>query len=115
MYLAAEGVPDTTTPLKFRRRLETHDLCKGLYAAINPNLTAHGLLLREDTLLDDTLITAPSSTKNKETQRNRYPSIEKQSEIVALERKIDLQIAPEHGQIKSTAEFNGPSFIRCKC
>jgi len=68
--LAAEGVPDATTLLKFRRRLETHDLCKGLFAAINADLTARGLLLREGTLVDATLIAAPSSTKNQEKQRD---------------------------------------------
>jgi IS5 family transposase len=68
--LAAEGVPDATTLLKFRRLLETHDLCKGLFAAINADLTARGLLLREGTLVDATLIAAPSSTKNEKKQRD---------------------------------------------
>ena len=68
--LVAEGVPDATTLLKFRRLLETHDLCKGLFAAINADLTARGLLLREGTLVDATLIAAPSSTKNKDKQRD---------------------------------------------
>ena len=68
--LAADGVPDATTLLKFRRLLETHDLCKGLFAAINTDLTARGLLLREGTLVDATLIAAPSSTKNQEKKRD---------------------------------------------
>ncbi|HZI33639.1 MAG TPA: IS5 family transposase [Candidatus Binatia bacterium] len=68
--LSAEGVPDATTLLKFRRLLETHDLCKGLFAAINADLTARGLLLREGTLVDATLIAAPPSTKNQEKQRD---------------------------------------------
>jgi IS5 family transposase len=68
--LAGEGVPDATTLLKFRRLLETHDLCKGLFAAINADLTARGLLLREGTLVDATLIAAPSSTKNAKKQRD---------------------------------------------
>ena len=68
--LAAEGVPDATTLLKFRRLLETHDLCKGLFAAINADLTARGLLLREGTLVDATLIAAPPSTKNQARQRD---------------------------------------------
>jgi IS5 family transposase len=68
--LAAEGVPDATTLLKFRRRLETHDLCKGLFQAINADLSARGLLLREGTLVDATLIAAPSSTKNQEKKRD---------------------------------------------
>ena len=70
LALAAEGVPDATTLLKFRRLLETHDLCKGLFAAINADLTARGLLLREGTLVDATLIAAPPSTKNQDKQRD---------------------------------------------
>jgi IS5 family transposase len=68
--LSAEGVPDATTLLKFRRLLETHDLCQGLFAAINADLTARGLLLREGTLVDATLIAAPPSTKNAQKQRD---------------------------------------------
>ena len=68
--LSAEGVPDATTLLKFRRLLEAHDLCKGLFEAINTDLAARGLLLREGTLVDATLIAAPSSTKNQEKQRD---------------------------------------------
>jgi IS5 family transposase len=162
--LAAEGVPDATTLLKFRRLLETHDLCQGLFAAINADLTARGLLLREGTLVDATLIAAPPSTKNKEKQRDPemhqtrkgnqwyfgmkahigadrdsklvhtvvvtaanvaditktaellhgqekqvhadagYTGVEKRVEIVALERKIDWQIAHKRGQIKAMKE-----------
>ncbi|HZL77453.1 MAG TPA: IS5 family transposase [Candidatus Limnocylindrales bacterium] len=70
MDLAAEGVPDAPTLLKFRRLLETHDLCKGLFTAINADRAARGLLLREGTLVDATLIAAPPSTKNQEKQRD---------------------------------------------
>ena len=68
--LAADGVPDATTLLKFRRLLETNNLCKGLFTAINADLTARGLLLREGTLVDATLLAAPPSTKNQEKQRD---------------------------------------------
>jgi IS5 family transposase len=68
--LCAEGVPDATTLLKFRRLLETHDLCQGLFSAINADLAARGLLLREGTLVDATLIAAPPSTKNRAKQRD---------------------------------------------
>jgi IS5 family transposase len=67
---SAEGVPDATTLLKFRRLLEAHDLCKGLFTAINADLAARGLMMREGTLVDATLIAAPPSTKNKEKQRD---------------------------------------------
>ena len=63
-------MPDATTLLKFRRLLETPELCKGLFAAINADLTARGLLLREGTLVDATLIAAPSSTKNQQKERD---------------------------------------------
>jgi IS5 family transposase len=68
--LDAEGVPDATTLLKFRRLLETHDLCQALFTAINADLAARGLLLREGTLVDATLIAAPSSTKNEKRARD---------------------------------------------
>jgi len=68
--LSTDDVPDATTLLKFRRLLETHDLCQGLFAAINADLTARGLLLREGTLVDATLIAAPPSTKNQAKQRD---------------------------------------------
>ncbi len=65
-----EGVPDATTLLNFRHRLETHDLCRGLFTAINADLAARGLLLRAGTLVDATLIAAPSSTKNAKKERD---------------------------------------------
>jgi IS5 family transposase len=68
--LAADGVPDATTLLKFRRLLETHNLCQGLFNAINADLAARGLMMREGTLVDATLLAAPPSTKNREKQRD---------------------------------------------
>lgn len=66
-------MPDATTLLNFRHLLETHDLCKSLFTAINADLAARGLLLRAGTLVDATLIAAPSSTKN--TARQRDPEM----------------------------------------
>ncbi|MDD5140113.1 MAG: IS5 family transposase, partial [Verrucomicrobiales bacterium] len=156
--------PDATTLLKFRRLLETPGLCKGLFTAINAGLTERGLLLREGTLVDATLIAAPSSTKNQKRERDPemhqtkkgnqwyfgmkahigadrdsklvhtvvttaanvadisqtsellhgeekqvhgdagYAGVEKRAEIVALERKIDWQIAGKRGVIKALVE-----------
>ena len=66
----SRGVPDATTLLNFRHLLETNDLCRGLFAAINADLAARGLLLRAGTLVDATLIAAPPSTKNKDRSRD---------------------------------------------
>jgi IS5 family transposase len=68
--LAADGVPDATTLLKFRRLLETNDLCKGIFQAINTDLATRGLMMREGTLVDATLLAAPPSTKNREKKRD---------------------------------------------
>ena len=62
--LAREAAPDATTLLKFRRLLETHGLTQAIFEAINAHLAAKGLLLREGTVVDATIISAPSSTKN---------------------------------------------------
>ena len=62
--LAREAAPDATTLLKFRRLLETHSLTQAIFEAINAHLAAKGLLMREGSVVDATLISAPSSTKN---------------------------------------------------
>ncbi len=68
--LAAEGVPDATPRLNFRHLLEAHDLCQGLFTALNADLAARGLLLREGTRGDATLLAAPPSTKNQQRERD---------------------------------------------
>ncbi len=62
--LAHEAAPDATTLLKFRRLLETHMLTERIFAAINVHLAVKGLMLKEGTVVDATIIAAPSSTKN---------------------------------------------------
>jgi transposase, IS5 family len=68
--LSRENVPDATTLLKFRRLLEDNKLTAGLFARINAHLSERGLLLREGTLVDATIIAAAPSTKNKEHARD---------------------------------------------
>ena len=68
--LGAEPVPDATTLLKFRHLLEEHGLTRGILAQVNAMLSERGLLLREGTIIDATLIAAPSSTKNKARERD---------------------------------------------
>ena len=68
--LARESVPDATTLLKFRRLLEEHALTARLFDGINAHLAERGLLLREGTMVDATIIAAPPSTKNKEHARD---------------------------------------------
>jgi IS5 family transposase len=62
--LSRESVPDATTLLKFRRLLLDNDLTKALFEEINAHLAEQGLLMRAGTIVDATIIAAPSSTKN---------------------------------------------------
>ena len=68
--LAREQVPDATTLLKFRRLLEQHELTKAIFDKVNEHLGERGLLMREGTLVDATIIAAPSSTKNQDGERD---------------------------------------------
>ena len=68
--IGREPAPDATTLLKFRRLLERHGLTQVLFETINGHLAEHGLLLREGTVVDATLIAASPSTKNRERARD---------------------------------------------
>jgi transposase, IS5 family len=60
--LGRERVPDATTLLKFRRQLEKHDLGAALFAKVGEVLQTHGLKVGTGTIVDATIIGAPSST-----------------------------------------------------
>ena len=59
-----EQVPDATTLLHFRHLLEEHDLGAALFAAQNDVFDAQGWIMRGGSIVDATIIAAPSSTKN---------------------------------------------------
>ena len=61
---------DATTLGKFRQLLEAHDLTRQIFDTINAHLAAQGLMMREGTIVDATLIAAPPSTKNSDKQRD---------------------------------------------
>jgi len=65
-----EGVPDETTILNFRHLLEKHELGKALFDEMAAILVERGLLLRQGTIVDATLIAAPPSTKNRTRTRD---------------------------------------------
>jgi len=68
--LSSEGVPDATTLLKFRHLLEKHDLTKGILTEINAVLSEQKCHMKEGTIVDATIIAAPSSTKNADRKRD---------------------------------------------
>ena len=65
-----EALPDESTILHFRHLLERHQLGQGLFAEIRDHLEEQGVRLREGTIVDATIIEAPSSTKNRTGERD---------------------------------------------
>jgi IS5 family transposase len=63
-------LPDETTILRFRHLLEKHDLATDMLRVVNDILQAKGLLMKKGTVVDATLIAAPSSTKNADGERD---------------------------------------------
>ena len=68
--LNRDPVPDATTLLKFRHWLERHDLTKAVFDEVGAMLAERGLLMRQGTIVDATIIAASPSTKNKEKSRD---------------------------------------------
>ena len=62
--LASDAIPDETTILNFRHLMEKHSLTEKIFQRTHQYLQDKGLLLREGTIVDATIINAPSSTKN---------------------------------------------------
>jgi IS5 family transposase len=68
--LGREPVPDETTVCKFRHLLERHELGRRLFEQVHRHLESRGLKVSTGTIVDATIINAPSSTKNKDNARD---------------------------------------------
>ena len=68
--LGQDEVPDETTILNFRHLLERHQLTRKLFQQVNKHLEDRGLLVREGTIVDATIIAAPRSRKNASGQQD---------------------------------------------
>jgi IS5 family transposase len=68
--LGCEPVPDETTICKFRHLLEAHQLGEQLFTLIRTYLAEQGLQISRGTIVDATIISAPSSTKNRTKERD---------------------------------------------
>lgn len=66
----SEPIPDETTILNFRHMLEESDLAEDIFKQVNAHLARKGLLLKRGSIVDATIIAAPSSTKNAEGERD---------------------------------------------
>ena len=69
--LTVATVPDATTVLNFRHWLEEHDLTRAIIDEVGAMLEERGLLMRQGTIVDATIIAAPPSTKNNRLRRRK--------------------------------------------
>ena len=68
--LGVASAPDETTILRFRHLLELHDLCGEMLMTVNQYLDSKGIRISTGTIVDATIISAPSSTKNSKKERD---------------------------------------------
>ena len=68
--LVRDRIPDETTILAFRHLLEKHDLGQPIFETVKAHLKQRGMAMKQGTIIDASLISAPSSTKNKTGERD---------------------------------------------
>jgi IS5 family transposase len=68
--LITDRIPDETTILAFRHLLEKHDLGEQIFEAVKAHLKANGMAMKQGTIIEATLIAAPSSSNNKKKERD---------------------------------------------
>ena len=97
-----ESVPDETTILKFRHFLEAHRLTEALFRLTRRYLSERGLLLNEGTIVDASIISAPSSTKNLEGKRD--PEMKQTKKVSAWYFGMKTHIGTDtQGRVHSVA------------
>ena len=105
--LAREQVPDATTLLKFRRLLEQHELTAAMLAEVNAHLSERGLLMRQGTVVDATIIAAPSSTKNEDGKRDPEMHQTKKGNQWHFGMKMHIGVDADSGLIHSVHTHGG--------
>ncbi len=94
-----DAIPDETTFLNFRHLLEARGLAEALFGEVNALLTERGLLLRQGTLDDATLIAAPSSTKNADGKCDPEMTQTKKSNVWHFGMKAHIGVDPDSGLV----------------
>ncbi len=101
--LGEDAVPDETTILKFRHLLEQHRLTERLFAEVAGLLEERRLLLRNGTIVDATIIAAPSSTKNETQKRDPAMSQTKKGNTWYFGMKAHIGADAKTGLIHTVA------------
>lgn len=99
--LGRESAPDATTLLRFRRLLEDRDLTVTLFETVNQYLRQRGLLVEQGTVVDATILHAPSSTKNKDKQRDPEMHSTKKGNQYYFGMKAHIGVDVESGLVHS--------------
>ena len=110
LELNEDAQPSDTALLRFRHLLERHGLNEAMLAEVNALLSERGMLLREGTIVDATLINAPSSTKNAKGQRDPEMSQTKKGNQGYFGMKAhiggDVESGLVHRVVTTTAKVN---------
>ena len=99
--LGDDRIPDETTILNFRHLLERHGLTEAIFAEVNAHLADKGITLRSGTLVDATIIDAPSSTKNKAGTRDPEMSSTKKGNDWYFGMKAHVGVDADSGVVHS--------------
>jgi IS5 family transposase len=95
------ALPDETTILRFRRLIEQHKLAPQILGVVNDLLRDKGLMLRRGTVVDATLIAAPSSTKNASGERDPQMKQSKKGNQWYFGMKAHIGVDVESGLVHS--------------
>ncbi|AZZ95231.1 IS5 family transposase [Hahella sp. KA22] len=97
----SDRLPDESTILHFRHLLERHGLGKTLFKEVNKQLQKQGLMMREGSIVDATIISAPSSTQNQSGQRDPEMRQTKKGNEWRLGMKMHIGVDSARGLIHS--------------
>ena len=100
-------LPDESTILRFRHRLEKYKLAEQILATVNELLIQRGLLLKAGTAVDATLIAAPSSTKNKDHARDPAMHSSKKGEQMYFGMKAHIGADAQSGLVHTVRGTSG--------
>ena len=100
-------LPDESTILRFRHRLEKHKLAEQILSVVNELLTKKGLLLKAGTAVDATLIAAPTSTKNKDKKRDPEMHSSKKGNQWYFGMKAHIGVDAESGLVHNVRGTSG--------
>jgi len=101
--LGVAPAPDETTVLRFRHLLEKHDLCGAMLEAVNLHLEAKGIRIATGTIVDATIIHAPSSTKNEKKERDPAMHQTKKGQQWYFGLKAHIGVDSKEGTVHSVA------------